>query len=317
MAWFNNPRFPYFTMQQLNLDWLMDKIRGFLPKNDDTAAAGQIIVRQADGSSLWTDPATVSLDIDSLPGESTMASADEFIFYDDSSSSNKKITFDDLETQVLGDIVFPGTVDINGLTAESTVAPTVDMLVMYDNSANENRKVTVQNAFKANLGSSTPAMDGTGSAGSANTAARSDHVHPTDTSRQAALSTAQVDACNSGITAAKVSAYDVLVASQQYHVGDVINLGTGYVYCAGYCNGATVARIGLILQKTVGDDVTGVSFSGSCAFVVGASNFNVSNPSISQIYLSRGQIIIDIAITGGTSYNPVTAAIGNGAFTFT
>ena len=35
---------------------------------------------------------------------------------------------------------------------------------------------------------STPVMDGTGAAGTADTFARADHVHPTDTSRQAALS---------------------------------------------------------------------------------------------------------------------------------
>lgn len=49
--------------------------------------------------------------------------------------------------------------------------------------------------------STAPAMDGTASAGSATEWARGDHVHPSDTSKQDALSTAQLAAVNSGITA--------------------------------------------------------------------------------------------------------------------
>lgn len=44
------------------------------------------------------------------------------------------------------------------------------------------------NALTHTPSSSTPAMDGTGAVGTADTFARADHVHPTDTSRQAALS---------------------------------------------------------------------------------------------------------------------------------
>lgn len=55
-----------------------------------------------------------------------------------------------------------------------------------------------------------PQMDGTAAAGSSADYSRADHVHPTDTSRQAALSQAQLDAANSGITAAKVAAYDAI-----------------------------------------------------------------------------------------------------------
>lgn len=55
-----------------------------------------------------------------------------------------------------------------------------------------------------------PQMDGTAAAGSSADYSRADHVHPVDTSRQAALSQAQLDAANSGITAAKVAAYDAI-----------------------------------------------------------------------------------------------------------
>ncbi len=51
---------------------------------------------------------------------------------------------------------------------------------------------------------SIPAMDGTGSAGASNQYARADHVHPSDTSKQNALSSTQLDAVNSGIDSTKV-----------------------------------------------------------------------------------------------------------------
>ena len=58
--------------------------------------------------------------------------------------------------------------------------------------------------------STTPKMDGTASVGTETAFARGDHRHPTDTSRQAALSSAQMEAVNSGITSAKVAAYDAI-----------------------------------------------------------------------------------------------------------
>lgn len=54
----------------------------------------------------------------------------------------------------------------------------------------------------------TPLMDGTAAVGTENAFARGDHRHPTDTSRQAALSASQLAAVNSGVTAAKVAAWD-------------------------------------------------------------------------------------------------------------
>lgn len=50
-----------------------------------------------------------------------------------------------------------------------------------------------------------PEMDGTGSAGTAETYARGDHTHPSDTSKQNALTTAQLAAVNSGIDSTKVA----------------------------------------------------------------------------------------------------------------
>lgn len=49
-----------------------------------------------------------------------------------------------------------------------------------------------------------PAMDGTAAAGTSTDYARADHIHPSDTSKQDALSAAQLAAVNSGINSAKV-----------------------------------------------------------------------------------------------------------------
>lgn len=49
-----------------------------------------------------------------------------------------------------------------------------------------------------------PAMDGTAAAGTSTDYARADHVHPSDTSKQDALTAAQLAAANSGIDSAKV-----------------------------------------------------------------------------------------------------------------
>ena len=50
-----------------------------------------------------------------------------------------------------------------------------------------------------------PEMDGTAAAGTSTDYARADHVHPSDTSKQNALSSTQLDAVNSGIDSEKVS----------------------------------------------------------------------------------------------------------------
>lgn len=49
-----------------------------------------------------------------------------------------------------------------------------------------------------------PAMDGTAAAGTSTDYARADHVHPSDTSKQNALSSTQLAAVNSGINSTKV-----------------------------------------------------------------------------------------------------------------
>lgn len=84
--------------------------------------------------------------------------------------------------------------------------------------------ISVPSAYTGN-----PAMDGTASPGSAETWARGDHVHPHDTSKQDALTTNQMAAVNSGVTAAKVAAWDAIEVPTK--ISDLTN-DSGFITAA-------------------------------------------------------------------------------------
>ena len=103
----------------------------------------------------------------------------------------------------------------------------------------------------------TPLMDGTAAVGTENAFARGDHRHPTDTTRQAALSTTQMAAVNSGVTAAKVQAWDGITVPTKTsdlmndsdfqtgtQVGNTISAEAGLMVPYGYCTtgASTVAK---------------------------------------------------------------------------
>ena len=83
--------------------------------------------------------------------------------------------------------------------------------------------------------STAPAMDGTASAGSATEWARGDHVHPHDTTKQDTLSTVQMDAVNSGITADYVS-------GKLFVVTGTLASATGYSSFTNLPTGCTTAN---------------------------------------------------------------------------
>lgn len=92
------------------------------------------------------------------------------------------------------------TVDINGLPEDTDIA-TNDYLIFYDSSVQANRKIKPPDMLDDMMSNAIPNMDGTGSAGTSKKPARYDHRHPSDTSKQDALSAAQLAACNSGAPA--------------------------------------------------------------------------------------------------------------------
>lgn len=100
-------------------------------------------------------------------------------------------------------------ININGVPEDTELSDT-DKLIFYDVSASANRKITAPNLLNSMMSNGTPLMDGTGSAGTSKKPARYDHRHPTDTSRQAALSGTQMAAVNSGAPANSFDSNGVL-----------------------------------------------------------------------------------------------------------
>lgn len=150
MAFWDNIRFPYFNMQELNLDWIMrelKRIAGYMPQDGNV---GDILTRKSEGAA-WEPPEAVNININALP-----------------------------EDTEIGDN---------------------DQLVFYDISAQANRKIKPPNLLDSMMSNGTPLMDGTASPGTSKKPARYDHKHPTDTSRQAALTGTQMNAVNSGAPA--------------------------------------------------------------------------------------------------------------------
>ena len=91
-------KFPFFNMQEFNLDWLMvqfKKMLQFMPI--DSGNIGDVLQRNADGAAWEALPAVV-LDIDGLTAEPSPDGADELPIYDVSAQANRKITIADIQT---------------------------------------------------------------------------------------------------------------------------------------------------------------------------------------------------------------------------
>ena len=103
-------------------------------------------------------------------------------------------------------------ININALPEDTEIGDN-DQLVFYDISAQANRKIKPPNMLDSMMSNGTPLMDGTASAGTSKKPARYDHKHPTDTSRQAALSGTQMNAVNSGAPANSFSSDKLKIAN--------------------------------------------------------------------------------------------------------
>lgn len=192
MAFWDNIRFPYFNMQELNLDWIMKELKriaGFMPQDGNV---GDILTRKSDGAA-WEPPEAVNININGLPEDTEIGENDQLIF--------------------------------------------------YDISAQANRKIKPPNLLDSMMSNGTPLMDGTASPGTSKKPARYDHKHPTDTSRQAALTGAQMNAVNSGAPASSFSSGKLKIA----------NGGTGADNAAdarvNLCSGLSYTTNGLVTNN--------------------------------------------------------------------
>ena len=167
MSLFNGIKWPYATMQQLNLDWILTEIKrvlGFFPEDGNT---GTVLMKTDDGTA-WEELPAIDININGVPEDTELTDTDKLIF--------------------------------------------------YDLSASANRKITAPNLLNSMMSNGSPLMDGTASAGTSKKPARYDHRHPTDTTRQAALSGAQMAAVNSGAPANCFDSNGVLKPANGGHV---------------------------------------------------------------------------------------------------
>lgn len=87
----NGVKFPGFTMQQLNLDWILTEIKrvmGFFPEDGNP---GTVLMKTEDGTA-WEELDAVDININGVPEDTELTDTDKLIFYDVSSSANRKIT---------------------------------------------------------------------------------------------------------------------------------------------------------------------------------------------------------------------------------
>lgn len=110
-------------------------------------------------------------------------------------TSNRLITPARLKAAIL---YHAPVTSVNG----STGAVTVNVPTKTSDLTNDSGFITA--SAVPNPSSAVPVMDGTAAAGSSDDYARADHVHPSDTTKQDALTTAQLAAVDSGINASIV-----------------------------------------------------------------------------------------------------------------
>ena len=100
-------KFPFFQTQELNLDWIMLKLKEilkFMPLNGNV---GDVLQRKPDGAA-WEALSAVSMDIDSL-ASTTPASGDEIPIYDISAQGNRKITVADIQSGLVAPVTSVNT----------------------------------------------------------------------------------------------------------------------------------------------------------------------------------------------------------------
>lgn len=287
MAFFDNIKFPFFTTQELNLDWLLNELKriaGFMPQDGNV---GDVLTRKSDGAE-WEPPDAVNINIDNLP--------------------------------------------------EDTAITDNDQLVFYDISAQANRKIKPPNLLDSMMSNGTPLMDGTASAGTSKKPARYDHKHPTDTSRQAALSGAQMNAVNSGAPASSFSSGKLkienggtgadTVSTARENLGISYSVGThNFEYAAvfGFVTNTSkdvtinVQTPLLLIDHTT---ITVTSMVGSLrtvqgTYVNGASNYDFTS-EISNVRIRNGGLTITLHNENGygiTNNTPICGELSSFSFT--
>ena len=82
-------------MQELNLDWMMEKLKALLKFIPQNGSAGDVLQRTYDGA-VWQPIAAISMDINSLQVISDVHPEDAVPVYDDSAQGNYKASIGDI-----------------------------------------------------------------------------------------------------------------------------------------------------------------------------------------------------------------------------
>ena len=115
MSLFNGIKWPYSTMQQLNLDWILTELKrvmGFFPEDGN---AGEVLMKTEEGTE-WEPLEAVDLNINALPEDTELTDTDKLVFYDLSASANRKITAPNLLNSMMSD----GTPLMDGTASAGT-----------------------------------------------------------------------------------------------------------------------------------------------------------------------------------------------------
>lgn len=154
-----------------------------------------------------------------------------------------------------------------------------------------------------------PAMNGTAAAGTSTDYARADHVHPSDTSKQDALTAAQLAAANSGIDSAKVAQYDStteLEAEDRAALVELVDGGakniadftstTKTMYTTATSHGVTITRNGDIFTISGTSDTNGNIFFN--IYYDGSASTKMIPPGnwVALIEDYTGSVVKDIAV---------------------
>lgn len=168
------------------------------------------------------------------------------------------------------------------------------------------------------LGSTTPVMDGTGAAGTATVAARSDHVHPTDTSRAPLASPSFTGTvASSGVlnvtnaTASTGTSTGAIVASGGLGVA-------GDVHANSYTpHAAPSSKWGMDLSGNGGNTIT-VSASSSAVLPVGSGLIMLTDSTTTGqtgLYLNGGSLTsAAVLLAGGSAYVAPTTTPAAGKY---
>lgn len=154
-----------------------------------------------------------------------------------------------------------------------------------------------------------PAMDGTAAVGTSTEYARADHVHPSDTSKQDALTAAQLAAVNSGINSAKVEQIETnknnistdeaalieLVDGGAKNIADLTST-TKTTYTTATSNGVTITRNGDIFTISGTSDTNDNIFFN--IYYAGSASTKIIPPGnwVAIIEDYTGTVVNDIAV---------------------